>query len=106
MASPAASLLPTMKLEDVVHEDSVLVQGQLTESVASPSSAFVSQVRTAAAALFLTMGDGKGVCIFKYLAAVHPSWDGSNQHACRLICPATITGLPRHQFDPQLRIPH
>ncbi|KAK8072916.1 hypothetical protein PG996_006264 [Apiospora saccharicola] len=59
MASPAASLLPTMKLEDVAHEDSVLVQGQLTESVASPSSAFVSQVRTAAAALFLTMGDGK-----------------------------------------------
>ncbi|KAK7994425.1 hypothetical protein PG991_016013 [Apiospora marii] len=59
MTSPAASLLPTMKLEAVAHEDSVPVQGQLIASVASPSSALVAQVRTAAAALFLTMGDGK-----------------------------------------------
>ncbi|KAK8121823.1 hypothetical protein PG984_010493 [Apiospora sp. TS-2023a] len=59
MASPTTSLRPTMKLEVVPHEHSVPVQGQLIESVASPSSAFVSQVRTAAAALFLTMGDGK-----------------------------------------------
>ncbi|KAK8133082.1 hypothetical protein PG999_001255 [Apiospora kogelbergensis] len=49
-----------MKLQLVVaQEHTVPVQGQLIASVASPSSALAAQVRTAAAALFLAMGDGK-----------------------------------------------
>ncbi|KAK8075679.1 hypothetical protein PG997_010342 [Apiospora hydei] len=59
MASPAASLPLTVKLEAVAQENSLPVQGQPIASVASPSSAFVAQVRTVAAALFLAMGDGK-----------------------------------------------
>ncbi|KAK7961754.1 S-adenosyl-L-methionine-dependent methyltransferase [Apiospora aurea] len=102
MASPAASLPPTVKLEAVAQENSLPVQGQPIASVASPSSAFVAQVRTVAAALFLAMGDGKDESSNHSTASLptNASWSEPSDTSQSSITPGSPSTIEDDEFEP------
>ncbi|KAK8851018.1 Secondary metabolism regulator LAE1 [Apiospora arundinis] len=104
MAGPAFPL-PTMKLQLVAQENSVPVQGQLiasVASVASPSSALADQVRNAAAALFLAMGDGKDGSPNLSMVSLptNASWSESSDAGQSSIAPGSPSTIESGEFEP------